>query len=117
MSTVITGGTIMLEAIEVRNRYRMEEWTQIISQCRASGLSNRDFCRQNGIPEKTFYYRLRKLREKVAESEITLCRLETESSPGAGSSVRVKYRGADIEVSKDTDPDALKLALGALSEI
>ena len=107
----------MSEALEARNRYRMEEWAQIISQCRTSGLSNREFCRRNGIPEKTFYYRLRKLREKAAESEITLCRIETESSPSAKSSVRVKYRGADIEVSKDTDPDALKLALRALSEL
>ena len=107
----------MSKALEARNRYRMEEWAQIISQCRASGLSNREFCRRNGIPEKTFYYRLKKLREQAAESEITLCRLETESSPGAGSSVRVKYRGADIEISQNTDPDALKLALRALSEI
>ena len=107
----------MSEALEARNRYRMEEWAQIVSQCRASGLSNREFCRRNGIPEKTFYYRLRKLREKAAESEITLCRVETESSPSAGYNVRVKYHGADIEVSQDTDPGALKLALRALSEI
>lgn len=66
----------MTEAIEARERYSMEEWAQIISQCRASGLSNREFCRRKGIPEKTFYYRLRKLREKAAENEITLCRLE-----------------------------------------
>ena len=107
----------MSDALEARNRYRMEEWAQIISQCRASGLSNREFCRQNGIPEKTFYYRLKKLREKAAENEITLCRLETESSPCAGCDVRLKYHGADIEVSKNTDSDALKLALRALSEL
>ena len=107
----------MSETLEARDRYRMEEWAQIISQCRASGLSNREFCRRNGIPEKTFYYRLRKLREKAAESEITLCRVETESRPGTGCSVRVKYRGAEIEVSHDTDPDALKLTLRTLNEI
>ena len=107
----------MSNALEARNRYRMEEWAQIISQCRASGLSNREFCRRNGIPEKTFYYRLSKLREKAAESEITLCRVETESGPDAGCNVRVKYHGADIEVSQNTDPDALKLALRALREI
>ena len=107
----------MSEALEARNRYRMEEWAQIISQCRASGLSNREFCRRNGIPEKTFYYRLRKLREKAADSEITLCRVEDENYSGTKSIVRVKYRGADIEISQNTDPDALKLALRALSEI
>ena len=107
----------MSKALEARNRYRMEEWAQIISQCRASGLSNREFCRQNGIPEKTFYYRLRKLREKAADSEITLCRVEDENHSGTKSIVRVKYRGADIEVSHDTDPDALKLALRTLNEI
>ena len=107
----------MSKALEARNRYRMEEWAQIISQCRASGLSNREFCRRNGIPEKTFYYRLRKLREKAAESEITLCRIETENGPSAEINVCLKYHGADIEVSKNTDPDALKLALRTLSEI
>lgn len=107
----------MSNALEARNRYRMEEWAHIISQCRASGLSNREFCQQNGISEKTFYYRLRKLREKASESEITLYRVESESSQSAGCSVHVKYNGADIEVSKNTDSEALKLALRALSEI
>ena len=109
----------MSEALELRNRYRMKEWAEIVSQCRASGLSNREFCRRNGIPEKTFYYRLRKLREKAAEAEgeVTLCRIEPESSPQSIGTVHVRYHGADIEVSRDTNPDALKMALRALSEI
>ena len=107
----------MSEALESRNSCRIEEWAQIISQCRSSGMSNREFCRQNGIPEKKFYYWLRKLREKASEGEITLYRVESERSQSAGCSVRVKYNGADVEVSKDTDPDALTLALWALSEI
>ncbi len=107
----------MSEALESRNNCHMEEWAQIISQCLSSGMSNREFCRQNGIPEKKFYYWLRKLREKSTEGEIILCRVESESSQSAGYNVSLKYHDADIEVSKNTDPDALKLALRVLSEI
>ena len=31
-------------------------------------LSNQEFCRQRGIPQKSFYYWLRKLRQQIVES-------------------------------------------------
>ncbi len=41
--------------MQVRNGYRMEEWKQIIQECRRSGLSNKAYCQQQGISEKTYY--------------------------------------------------------------
>ena len=46
----------MADVLAVRDEYRLQEWAQIHRRCRESGLSNREFCRQNGIAEKTFYY-------------------------------------------------------------
>ena len=46
----------MGEVLAVRNEYRAQNWVQVIQECRASGLTNREFCRQRGIPEKKFYY-------------------------------------------------------------
>ena len=34
--------------------YRAQNWFQVIQECRDSGLTNREFCRQRGIPEKKF---------------------------------------------------------------
>ena len=39
-----------------------DEWFSIIQECRASGMSDKDWCREHGIPVSTFYYNIRKLR-------------------------------------------------------
>ena len=58
----------MADVLAVRNEYRVENWSALIQECNASGLSNREFCRQHGISEKSFYYWLRKLRHQAAEA-------------------------------------------------
>ena len=49
----------MENVIQVRNEYRRQQWTQIILDCQNSGLSNKEYCRQNGILEKAYYWKLR----------------------------------------------------------
>ena len=61
----------MADVLAVRNEYRVENWSALIQECNASGLSNRQFCRQHGISEKSFYYWLRKLRHQAAEAAET----------------------------------------------
>ena len=56
----------MGEGLAVRNEDRAQNWFQVIQECRDSGLTNREFCRQRGIPEKKFYYWLRKLRTQAS---------------------------------------------------
>ena len=40
----------MADVLAVRNKYRMENWSALIRECNASGLSNREFCQQLGDP-------------------------------------------------------------------
>ena len=51
----------MADVLAVRNEFRLQNWMEIIRECEESGLSNREFCSQRGISEKTSYYWLRKL--------------------------------------------------------
>ena len=44
-----------------------EHWLNLITQCRSSGLSDRQWCIENGIPVSTFYYHVRALRKKACE--------------------------------------------------
>ena len=39
-------------------------WLERITQCRSSGLTDRQWCIENGIPVSTFYYHVRALRKK-----------------------------------------------------
>ena len=36
-----------------------EHWLNLITQCRSSGLTDRQWCIENGIPVSTFYYHVR----------------------------------------------------------
>lgn len=44
---------------------RLEHWTQLIQSCLSSGLSKKEWCEQNQIPPKTFYYWQRRVRQNA----------------------------------------------------
>lgn len=44
-----------------------EHWLKLITQCRASGLTDRQWCIENRIPVSTSYYHIRALRKKACE--------------------------------------------------
>jgi putative transposase len=47
---------------------RLMQWTQIIRECRSSGMSVRDWCIENNVGEKKFYYWQRRVRGEAFES-------------------------------------------------
>ena len=57
----------MADVLSVRDDYRAQTWAMLIQECNNSGLTKREFCRQRGISEKTYYYWLRKLRSQMAD--------------------------------------------------
>lgn len=61
--------------MQIRDRYRLQQWTQIIQQCKSSRLTNKVFYAQNGISEKTYYYWLKKMRIAIITYSIcsTVC--------------------------------------------
>ena len=51
----------------VKKQVIKAEWADKISQCRESGLTVSEWCRQNSINPKTYYYHLRKIRKEICE--------------------------------------------------
>lgn len=52
----------------MRNRKRsLNEWMDIITTCRQSGLSDASWCEQNGISASAFYNAVSRLRKKACE--------------------------------------------------
>ena len=69
------------EIVKVKKKVRLQEWERQIEEQKTSGLSVQEWCRQNGIAAKTFYYHLRKVREdflRSGRSEIDRAKNETE---------------------------------------
>lgn len=106
----------MEDVLQVRNDYRLQQWRQIIRQCQQSGLSNRDYCKQNEISEKTFYYWLRKLRSAVAEvGSPQIVRLDEAQS--SDDMIRIQFRSANLTLPGNTDANAIAAVIRSLQQL
>lgn len=103
----------MADVLAVRDEYRAQQWAVVVQECAASGLSNREFCRQRGITEKTFYYWQRKLREQIVESvSPQLVSLEPLAVPD--EMLCIQYRGAELKLPAGVDMDTVAALLRSL---
>ena len=106
----------MADVLAVRDAYRAQQWEMVVQECAASGLSNREFCRQRGIPEKRFYYWQRKLRQQIVESAAPqLVPLEPVTAPEG--LLQIQYRGAELKLPAGVDMDAVAAILRTLQSL
>lgn len=54
----------MDEIAIVKKQVQQAEWAERIRKCNESGLTVSEWCRENGIKLKTYYFYLRKLRKE-----------------------------------------------------
>ena len=54
---------------EVKQELRLREWSEQIERQQSSGLSVEQWCVENRINPKTYYYRLRRVREKCVAAQ------------------------------------------------
>ena len=105
----------MGDVITVRNEYRLQSWMEIIRECQESGLSNKAFCTQRGISEKTSDYWLRKIRAAATEAlEPQLVRLDEPERADAASKIHIRYGEAELSLPEDVDLEAVTMFLNAL---
>ncbi len=103
--------------MQVRNAYRMEQWRKIIEDRQKSGLSNKMYCQQQGISEKTYYYWLRKVRTAVVEQAAPqIMELEPEKEERT-EMLYIRYRGAELTLPAETDIDAIASVLRSLQQL
>ena len=108
----------MADLLAVRDEYRAQNWTMVIQECSNSGLSNREFCRQRGISEKTYYYWLRKLRTQMAEvAGPQLVQLEPAPARAQDDVLQIQYRGAELKLPASVDMDAVAALLRSLQSL
>jgi putative transposase len=72
-----------MDATTAEIRYR--RWVQVIQDWSKSNLSKRDYCQQNSIDEKQFYYYQRRIRAIIAEQSERAALTEGSFSAAASS--------------------------------
>lgn len=104
----------MENMLAVRNDLRLQNWTEVIRAKQESGLTNREFCAQNGIAEKTYYYWLRKVRQDTLEcTSPELVRLE-DARPVSDHTIRIQYGSAELNLPDNVDLAAVAALLDSL---
>ena len=111
-----------------------EHWLNLITQCRSSGLTDRQWCIKNGIPVSTFYYHVRTLRKKACEVpeavdaaaqkqevvQIPTWEMEQHASDTAAfhtPSICLEMQGIRIEIHEQAGADVIRNTLLALRQL
>ena len=87
------------EIMAVKQQVRLENWAAEVESCTASGLTIQQWCGENGMSPKTYYYHLRKVRELVIESAPAIVPLNNK----VVSSEKIEISDGEINVSLPSD--------------
>jgi len=126
----MNGGIYMDEVTQVKNRFRMEQWMQIIKDCQSSDLTVKEWCAQNEIKQQSYYYWLKKIRKAACE-QLPAIQTEAELSKPVEfaklqvnpsnhyqqSAVMIHLPNASVEVAEGTSKETIEAVLIALKNI
>lgn len=111
---------------------RLAQWTKVIEECNASGLTKRQWCQENNISEKVFHYWQRRVREAVLEKETpksdnlpTIVELSApvkkEDNPlpsvQTQTAAVLHVNGTVIEITEAASADFIQKLLGVVSYV
>ena len=111
----------MEKITEAKKQVNLRNWQMMYSEYQASGQTVRRWCEEKNLSTKTFYYRLRKLREatiKQEQHEIVPVRDSVEETKVLTANtgvIRINGRGITAELPQDISPELLTALLKGLS--
>lgn len=97
------------EIIQTVERYIRGESTQVSE-------AKREFCRQRGIPEKSFYYWRKRLRTPMVGAAAPQL-VQPGSLPTEDSVLEIHYRGAEMKLPDGVDVDAVVALLRSIQSL
>ena len=107
----------MNEIARVKKEVKQAQWAEMVKSRNESGLTVTDWCKQNGINLKTYYYRLKRLRQAVCneieQHDIVPVKPISETEL---TSEKIELSVGDVKISlpDSFNEDTLKRLLGVL---
>ena len=88
----------------VKQEVRLQEWSAQVEAQQASGLTVQQWCMENGVKPKTYYYHLKKVREQFLNSSPAIVPLNV---PQQNADIRIEKNGLQISLPANISPDTL----------
>lgn len=108
----------MDKIISIKTQLRHQGWSEAYEAYQLSGKTVKEWCAENYISIKTFYYRLRQIRKKAIEQieqhEIVPIVASPELKPANIDKIRISGCGIDIELPSDIASDKLEAVIRGL---
>ena len=107
----------MNETAKMKKEVKLTQWAEMVRSRSESGLTVTDWCRQNGINLKTYYYRLKRVQQEVCSEMERHDIVPVE--PIAGTEItaeKIELSIGDVKISlpDDFNESTLKRLLGVL---
>lgn len=95
----------------VKRDIRLQEWSAQIETQQASVMTVQQWCSENGINPKTYYYRLKKVWEQYIDSAPAIVPLNV---PEQNTDIRIEKNGLKISLPANISPDTLLILVQTL---
>ena len=107
----------MNEIAKIKNEVKLKQWAEMVQSRNESGLTVSEWCRQNGVNLKTYYYRLKRVRQalcgKLEQHDIVPVLPKEEPDPSA-EKIEISVGDVKITLPDSFNPEALRRLLGVL---
>jgi len=107
----------MNEIAKVKKEIRLAQWAEMVRQRNESGLTVTDWCKENGINLKTYYYRLKRMRQAVCNEIEQHDIVPVKPNTGTElSAEKIELSVGDVKISlpDNFNEDTLRRLLGVL---
>jgi hypothetical protein len=95
---------------------KLEEWKVLIDSAGSSGKPVQEWCKENGINTRNFYYWRKKLREKEEGSQFyEVPDNEQPAVRSGGQDLILKYKQFSLVIPEGVDTAALEKVIMVLS--
>lgn len=112
----------------IKNKFRLEQWTELIRDCQSSGMKVDDWCRANGVTHHAYYYWLRKVREaacnqlaaieECSEPPVAFKKLEIQTPlQDTSAAVIIRLNNATVEINEGASQQTIQAVLLALQSV
>ena len=107
----------MNEIAKVKKEVRLAQWAEMVRRRNESGLTVTDWCKENGINLKTYYYRLKRMQQMVCDEIEQHDIVPVEPNSGAETTAeKIELSVGDVKISlpDNFNEETLRRLLGVL---
>ena len=103
----------------IKKELKHRRWQEMYETYLSSGKNVTEWCAENGISKKTFYYRLRQLRKDVIETAerheiVPITAVTEQKNITTDSSIKIQGSGISIELPVEISSEILSAAIRGL---